>query len=257
MGEWQNRPLDAVYPVIFVDALRIKVGDGRVTDRPFYRGHRRDRRRPSRHPRHLGEGEGAMFWLRVFTEIKDRGVDDVCMAVCDGLEGLPEAITTTWAQTVVETCAAHLIRKSFRYASGVAGRGWPRTSGPSTPLRPSRGRGPVRRVRRHLGRPLPGDHRALAVGVVGVRAVPGLRRRDPQGDLRDQRHRKPQRPLPASDQGSRALPDRAGRAELPLPGHPIPRPGREGRARWAMRWKPALNAFAITFAGRVVPGNGS
>src|SRR5690349_12003132 len=120
MGEWQNRPLDAVYPVLFIDALYVKVRDGQVTNRPFYvvigvtvDGHRDI----------LGiwageggtGGEGAKFWLQVLTEIKNRGVADVCIAVCDGLKGLPEAITTAWPQTVVQTCVLHLIRNTFRY----------------------------------------------------------------------------------------------------------------------------------------------
>lgn len=63
-----------------------------------------------------GDGqEGARFWLQVFTELKNRGVDDVLIAVCDGLKGLPEAINTTWEHTVVQQCIVHLIRNSFRY----------------------------------------------------------------------------------------------------------------------------------------------
>ena len=65
-----------------------------------------------------------------------------------------------------------------------------------------------------------------------------------------ERDRVAERPLPAGGQGPRALPDRAGRAEVPVPGHPIPGPDRAGRTRWTMRWKPALNAFAITFGDR-------
>jgi transposase-like protein len=61
-------------------------------------------------------GEGPRFWLQVFTELKNRGVEDVLIAVCDGLKGLPEAITTTWEHTIVQQCTVHLIRASFRYA---------------------------------------------------------------------------------------------------------------------------------------------
>lgn len=64
-----------------------------------------------------GDGqEGARFWLQVFSELKNRGVEDVLIAVCDGLKGLPEAINTTWEHTVVQQCIVHLIRNSFRYA---------------------------------------------------------------------------------------------------------------------------------------------
>ncbi|WP_169812530.1 IS256 family transposase [Nocardia acidivorans] len=61
-------------------------------------------------------GGGAKFWLQVLTELKNRGVADVCIAVCDGLEGLPEAINTVWEHTIVQTCVIHLLRNSFRYA---------------------------------------------------------------------------------------------------------------------------------------------
>ena len=112
MTEWANRPLDPVYPVIFVDAIHVKVRDGQVTNRPFYVviGVTVDGRRDV-----LGiwagiGGEGAKFWLAVLTEIKNRGTSDVCIAVCDGLAGLGEAITTVWPQTVVQTCILHLIR---------------------------------------------------------------------------------------------------------------------------------------------------
>lgn len=65
-----------------------------------------------------GDGsEGAKFWLSVLTEIKNRGVEDVCIAVCDGLKGLPESITTTWQYATVQACILHLIRNTFRYAS--------------------------------------------------------------------------------------------------------------------------------------------
>src|ERR671935_228263 len=65
-----------------------------------------------------GDGsEGAKFWLAVLTDLKNRGVQDVCMVVCDGLKGLPESITTTWSLAQVQTCLLHLIRNTFRYAS--------------------------------------------------------------------------------------------------------------------------------------------
>jgi putative transposase len=118
MSEWQNRPLDAVYPVIFLDAIHVKIRDGKVANRPIYvalavtvEGTRDI----------LGlwagdGGEGAKFWLQVLTELKNRGVADVCMVVCDGLKGLPEAIEGTWPLAVVQTCVIHLLRASFRYA---------------------------------------------------------------------------------------------------------------------------------------------
>jgi transposase-like protein len=114
MTEWLNRPLDQVYPVIFIDAMVVKVRDGQVMNKPVYvvigvtvNGERDI----------LGlwagdGGEGAKFWLGVFTEIKNRGVQDVCIAVCDGPRGLPEAITTTWQLATVQAGVIHLIRNT-------------------------------------------------------------------------------------------------------------------------------------------------
>ncbi len=94
LAEWQNRPLDHVYPVIFIDAIVVKIRDGQVANRPVYTaiGVTVDGQRDI-----LGlwigtGGEGAKYWLQVLTEIKNRGVEDACIVVCDGLEGLPESI---------------------------------------------------------------------------------------------------------------------------------------------------------------------
>ena len=119
MAEWQNRPLDSVYPVIFIDCVHVKIRDGQVANRPVYmalavtcEGTREI----------LGlwagdGGEGAKYWMHVLTEIKNRGAGDVCMVVCDGLKGLPEAIEAVWPAAVTQTCVVHLLRASFRYAA--------------------------------------------------------------------------------------------------------------------------------------------
>ncbi|WSQ14279.1 IS256 family transposase [Streptomyces sp. NBC_01231] len=119
MAEWRTRPLDPVYPVVFIDAVHVKIRDGHVANRPVYvavavtaDGYREI----------LGlwagnGGEGAKYWQTVLTEIKNRGVRDVLMLVCDGLSALPDAVNTVWPQTVVQTCVVHLIRASLRYAS--------------------------------------------------------------------------------------------------------------------------------------------
>jgi putative transposase len=121
MAEWQNRPLDPVYPVIFIDCINVKIRDGQVANRPIYvaLAVTVDGTRDilglwaGEH----GDGEGAKYWLRVLTEIKNRGVADVCIVVCDGLKGLPDAVGQVWPQTIVQTCIVHLLRNSFRYAS--------------------------------------------------------------------------------------------------------------------------------------------
>ena len=119
VAEWQSRPLDRVYPVVFLDALVCKVRDGGTVKNKAA---------------HLAVGidvegrkevlgiwvettEGAKFWLRVMNELKSRGVEDVLIAVCDGLTGLPDAINAVWPQAKVQTCIVHLIRASLRWVN--------------------------------------------------------------------------------------------------------------------------------------------
>jgi transposase-like protein len=119
MTEWQHRPLDAVYPVVFIDAIHVKIRDGQVANRPVYVaiGVTVDGERDIL-GLWIGEGgEGAKYWAHVLTEIKNRGTKDVCILVCDGLTGLPDAVASVWPKTIVQACVVHLIRASFRYAS--------------------------------------------------------------------------------------------------------------------------------------------
>ena len=120
LAEWQSRPLDQVYPVVFIDALMVKIRDGVVTSRPVYLAIGID---CDGAKQVLGlwvgptTGESAKFWLSVLSELKGRGVADVCIVCCDGLTGLPDAIGVVWPQAVVQLCVVHLIRASLRYAS--------------------------------------------------------------------------------------------------------------------------------------------
>jgi putative transposase len=120
LAEWQARPLDRVYPVVFIDALMIKIRDGVVTNRAVYVAIGVDCEGAKQV---LGlwvgptTGESAKFWLSVLSELKGRGIADVCIVCCDGLTGLPEAIGVTWPQAIVQLCVVHLIRASLRYAS--------------------------------------------------------------------------------------------------------------------------------------------
>ncbi len=120
LNEWQTRPLDRVYPIMYIDALVVKVRTGgTVINRAAYLaiGVDVDGRK------HvlgvwLGDGdEGAKFWLTVLTELRHRGVDDVLLVCCDGLKGLPDAIEATWPHALVQTCVIHLIRASTRFCS--------------------------------------------------------------------------------------------------------------------------------------------
>src|SRR6266496_4313982 len=120
LQEWQSRPLDRVYPVVFIDALMVKIRDGVVANRPVYLAIGID---CDGAKNVLGlwvgpsTGESSKFWLTVLSELKSRGVTDVCIVCCDGLSGLPDAIGVVWPQATVQLCVVHLIRASLRYAS--------------------------------------------------------------------------------------------------------------------------------------------
>jgi putative transposase len=119
VAEWQNRPLEALYPLVFLDAIRVKVRDeGTVRNKAVYvaLGVRSDGTKEV-----LGlwieQTEGAKFWLRVMNELKDRGVQDILIAVVDGLKGFPEAIAAVFPKTQVQACVVHLMRTSLDYVS--------------------------------------------------------------------------------------------------------------------------------------------
>jgi putative transposase len=114
---WQNRPLDAVYPIVFMDALRVKIRDnGHVINKAVYMalGVNLDG-----HKEVLGlwvaKEEGAKFWLKVVTELKNRGVKDMFIACVDGLKGFPEAIESVYPETQVQLCIVHMVRNSLRF----------------------------------------------------------------------------------------------------------------------------------------------
>jgi putative transposase len=119
VAEWQNRPLEALYPLVFLDALRVKVRDeGTVRNKAVYvaLGVRPDGTKEV-----LGlwieQTEGAKFWLRVMNELRDRGIADILIAVVDGLKGFPEAIAAVFPKTQVQACVVHLIRNSLDFVS--------------------------------------------------------------------------------------------------------------------------------------------
>lgn len=119
VGKWQSRPLDPLFALVFFDALRVKMRDeGTVRNKAVYLaiGVTPDGRKDV-----LGiwieQTEGAKFWLRVMTEIKSRGVNDILIAIVDGLKGFPEAINAVFPETQIQTCIVHLIRNSLEYCS--------------------------------------------------------------------------------------------------------------------------------------------
>lgn len=256
MTEWQNRPLDAVYPVIFVDAIHVKVRDGQVTNRPFYVviGVTVDGRRDVLGIWAGDGGEGAKYWLAVLTEIKNRGTVDVCIAVCDGLAGLGEAITTVWPRTVVQTCVLHLIRNSFRYASR---KYWDQIAKDLRPIYTAATEPAATARFAEFTERWGGQYPAIIALWQNAWSefVPFL---DYDVEIRK---------VICSTNAIESLNARYRRA-IRARGHfPTEQaalkclylvtrsldPTGKGRARWTMRWKPALNAFAIAFEGRIVP----
>jgi transposase-like protein len=119
VAQWQQRPLEPMYPIVYFDALRLKIRDeGTVKNKAVYLalGIKADGKKEV-----LGlwieQTEGAKFWLKVFNELKNRGLDDVLIAVVDGLRGFPEAIEAVYPQAQIQTCIVHLIRNSLSLAS--------------------------------------------------------------------------------------------------------------------------------------------
>ena len=116
---WQNRPLEAVYPIVYLDAIHLKLRtNGQVRSQAVYlalginlEGHK------ELLGLWVGESEGSKFWLNVLTELQNRGVQDILIACVDGLKGFPEAIETAFPKTQVQLCIVHLIRHSLKYVS--------------------------------------------------------------------------------------------------------------------------------------------
>ena len=117
VADWQARPLDAMYPIIYFDALRLKIRDeGTVRNKAVYLALGIDATgRKDVLGLWIEQTEGAKFWLKVFNDIKQRGVVDILIAVVDGLRGFPEAIEAVFPQTQIQTCIVHLIRTSLNY----------------------------------------------------------------------------------------------------------------------------------------------
>ena len=117
--EWQARPLERLYPVVFFDALRVKIRDEAVVrSKAVYLALAM---LPDGTRDILGiwieQTEGAKFWLKVFTDLRARGCDDILIAVTDGLKGMPEALEAAYPATTLQTCIVHLIRNSLEFAS--------------------------------------------------------------------------------------------------------------------------------------------
>jgi transposase-like protein len=253
MAEWQSRPLDEVYAAVFIDAIVVKVRDGQVSNRAFYAaiGVTLEGRKDV-----LGlwagtGGEGAKFWLQVLQDLRNRGVRDVFFVVCDGLKGLPDVVADVWPQARVQTCVIHLIRNSFRIASK---RDWDVLKKDLKPIYAAATAGSAEAALDDLEEKWGGKYSAMIRlwRNAWEEFTPFL---DYDPEIRrvlcstnaieslNARYRKAVRArghFPTEQAALKCL-------------YLVTRsldPTGKGQARWTMRWKPALNAFATTFGDR-------
>jgi transposase-like protein len=253
MTEWSNRPLEPVYAAVFIDAIVVKIRDGQVANRPIY---------AAIGVTLAGEkdvlglwagtgGEGAKFWMSVLTDIRNRGTKDVFFLVCDGLKGLPDAVNNVWPLTTVQTCIIHLIRNTFRLASK---RDWDALKRDVKPIYTAVNADAARAALDDLIERWGSKYGAIVrlwanaweefipfldydveiwKVICSTNAIESLNARYRRA-VRARGH------FPT---------EQAALKCLYLVTRSLDPTGR-GRTRWTMRWKPALNAFAITFADR-------
>ena len=253
MNDWAARPLDEIYAAIFIDAIVVKVRDGQVANRPFYAAigvslaGERDI---------LGlwagaGGEGAKFWMSVLTDLRNRGIKDTFFVVCDGLKGLPEVVSNVWPDALVQTCIVHLIRNTFRLTSR---KYWDELKRDVKPIYTAVNEAAARAAFDDLAEKWGARYPAMIRlwDNAWAEFIPFL---DYDVEIRR---------VICSTNAIESLNARYRRA-IKARGH-FPNeqaalkclylvtrsldPTGVGRARWTMRWKPALNAFAITFADR-------
>ncbi len=218
---WQGRPLEQLYPIVYLDALYVKMRDnGHVQNRAIYTaiaitldGNKEV----------LGlwtsANEGAKFWLQVLTELQNRGVKDILIACIDGLKGFPEAIETVFPKTQVQLCIVHLVRASLNYVN------WKERKRVAADLReiyraPSalQAEQHLAGIRRAMGGQVSDDCGVVAPPLGTRDSVLRLSCRDSPGHLYDERHRVVAHDLAQSDQDARLISQRRGGAQAALPG---------------------------------------
>src|SRR5271163_4218815 len=253
MNDWAVRPLDETYAAIFIDAIVVKVRDGQVGNRPFYAaigvtlGGERDI---------LGlwagtGGEGAKFWMSVLTDLRNRGVRDVFFVVCDGLKGLPEVVGNIWPQTIVQTCIIHLIRNTFRLTSRKYWDEIKRDVKPIyTAVNATAARSAFDELTEKWGQRYPAVIRlwdnAWAEFIPFLDYDVEIRRMICSTNAIESLNARYRRAIKARGHFPS---EQAALKCLYLVTRSLDPTGM-GRARWILRWKPALNAFAITFGDR-------
>ena len=254
LAAWQSRPLDWVYPVVFIDAIHVKIRDGKVCNRPVYtvvgvtvNGER------DILGLWVGDGsEGAKYWHQVLSEILNRGTVDVLIVVCDGLRGLPDAIGDVWPLAIVQTCVLHLIRNTFRYASKAD---WAELARDLRPIYSA----PTEQAAHEQLDELAGKwgerypavvklwQNAWAEFVPFLAYSPEIRKVIYSTNAIESLHARFRRSVRARGHFPN---EQAAVKCLYLTVRSLDPTGR-GRARWVTRWKAALNAFAITFEDRI------
>ena len=230
-------PLDPVYAVLFIDAINVKIREGQVANRPIYLalGVTVDGERDvlDDGPGSTATGKERILAAGLVGDQEPRCAGCV-HAGCDGLKGLPDAVSTVWEKTIVQTCIVHLLRNSFKYASK---RDWANRERSQARLHRgvrSGSAGQVRRFLREVGETLPGYYTAVGERVGGVRTIPGLRPGNKDRHMHHQRHRIHQCQATPRRERPRPFPHRARCTQMPVPGDH--EPGRDDDRRRVPFW---------------------